>query len=94
MRMYEAEIQNTLSIMAARMNVPSKCVGAIALAILTLQAVAARAQDGPRNAGPTKRGYLLPNRLKEVVQKRQESRADIVAKRLDQLQRDAEGLGR
>ena len=32
-------------------------------------------------------------RLKELVQKRQESRADIITKRLDQLQRDAEGLG-
>jgi DNA anti-recombination protein RmuC len=32
-------------------------------------------------------------KLKELVQKRQESRRDIISKRLEQLQRDAEGLG-
>jgi hypothetical protein len=32
-------------------------------------------------------------KLKELVQKRQESRRDIITKRLDQLQREAEGLG-
>jgi hypothetical protein len=32
-------------------------------------------------------------RLKKVVQTRQENRRDIIAKRLDQLLRDAEGLG-
>jgi YVTN family beta-propeller protein len=42
------------------MKFPSKCGGAIALAILALQATAAPAQDGPRHAG-TERGYLLPN---------------------------------
>jgi hypothetical protein len=32
-------------------------------------------------------------KLKELVQKRQEARRDIITKRLDQLQREAEGLG-
>jgi hypothetical protein len=32
-------------------------------------------------------------KLKELVQKRQEARRDIINKRLDQLQREAEGLG-
>jgi hypothetical protein len=32
-------------------------------------------------------------RLQEMVQKRQESRRDIIAKRLDQLVREAQGLG-
>ena len=32
-------------------------------------------------------------RLKELVQKRQEARRDIINKRVDQLQREAEGLG-
>ncbi len=32
-------------------------------------------------------------KLKELVQKRQEARRDIIGKRLDQLQREAEGLG-
>jgi hypothetical protein len=32
-------------------------------------------------------------KLKEMVQKRQENRRDIIARRLDQLARDAEGLG-
>jgi hypothetical protein len=32
-------------------------------------------------------------KLKELVQKRQENRRDIVAKRLEQLVRDAQGLG-
>jgi hypothetical protein len=33
------------------------------------------------------------NQLKELVQKRQENRREIISKRLDQLVRDAEGLG-
>jgi hypothetical protein len=32
-------------------------------------------------------------RLKQLVEKRKESRSDIIAKRLDQLIRDSEGLG-
>jgi hypothetical protein len=32
-------------------------------------------------------------RLKDLVQKRQEARRDIIGKRLDQLQREADGLG-
>jgi hypothetical protein len=32
-------------------------------------------------------------KLKELVQKRQEARRDIISKRMDQLQREAEGLG-